>query len=153
MQATISEKIESKRIIKSQKVFMILAALAIPLIVVKVYYGVSGGTFQKIGYWLNALILFVPIGIYLYQRKLIVDNNATPFIEWQGDKISYKTSADKKVVTIDIDTIKSISIKLDSVEIFTAADLYHTINLADFVEYSDRVKIKTNFEKMQSSLA
>jgi len=153
MQATLTEKIESKRIVKSQKLFMILAVLSVPLIAIKVYYGVSGGTFQKIGYWLNALVLFIPVGIYLYQRKLIADNNATPFIEWQGDRISYKASTDKKVVTIEVKNIKSISIKMDSVEILVTGSLCHTINLADFVEYSDRIKIKANFEKMQSSLA
>ncbi len=76
----IIDRIESKRSAKSQKLFMVLAICSIPLIIIKIYMGANGGTFQQIGYWLNILVLFVPIIIYLYQRNLT--NNISPFIEW-----------------------------------------------------------------------
>ncbi|WP_428328723.1 hypothetical protein [Mucilaginibacter sp.] len=52
-----------------------------------------------------------------------------------------------------VTTIKSVSIKLDEIIVVNKDNQSFKINIADFIEYNDRLKIKSNFEKLAASVA
>lgn len=77
-------------------------------------------------------------------------NKRGQFIEWSEEAIVFKSKkySSSKVLLKDI---KSIEIGLDVVEI-EAKEKWYKINIEDYTEYEDRLRIKENFRNLVQGL-
>jgi hypothetical protein len=100
-----------------------------------------------IGYVNLSGFIFV-VGFYYDYRKK-VKTLGGQFIEWSENEISFK-SRQEETKTIKLDSIKKIEIKSSEVLLNTIEDLSYTINLDDYREYSEKIKIKNNFKILKT---
>lgn len=98
---------------------------------------------------IDFILLLYPIPLFiLYYRT--AKKWGGQFIEWKEDEISFKSRKYDKT-TILLSDIKSINIYLHIIEIETLNAKYK-INIEDYTAYSDRVQLKSNFEKVKNQV-
>ncbi len=148
MKEPLIDRIESKKVEKSRKLFLALGIVAIALLLIKL---LTMTDIQKtsIGYWTDLILISgVPI-YYLFISKTKLKDRTGQFIEWQSDKVLYKLKENIEPVEIELKLIKSIDIKLDLIEIKVDEKSYN-LDISDFDKYEVRKRIKENFLKIKN---
>jgi|GEM_PF-1243751 hypothetical protein len=140
------ERIENKGFEKTVKTFKILTIISLSIVVLLF---LTDHVFKvtDIGYVNLSGFIFV-VGFYYDYRKK-VKTLGGQFIEWSENEISFK-SRQEETKTIKLDSIKKIEIKSSEVLLNTIEDLSYTINLDDYREYSEKIKIKNNFKILKT---
>jgi len=141
------ERIENKRYEKNLKLFKWGAILSLALAVIRI--AIEPKILSGIGSTIDFILLLYPIPLFiLYYRT--AQKWGGQFIEWKEDEISFKSRKYDKT-TIPLSDIKSINIHLHIIEIETLNAKYK-INIEDYTAYSERVQLKSNFEKIKTQI-
>lgn len=144
MESLVIDRIENKRFEKNIKLFKWLAIISIIPIIGKLILNPEILTGK--GTFLDYAINFIPVFLFFeYSRK--AKNWGGQFIEWKEGKISFKL---RKVSenTIEYSNIESIEIKLDNIIITLKDGEKYDLNIEDYTEYEDRLRIKENFKRI-----
>jgi hypothetical protein len=95
------------------------------------------------------VISLAPICLFVaYQSK--TSKHKGQFIRWTDSSVEYKSK--ERNGTVAISDLQTIDIKLDTIDLHLKDGLTHVINLEDYKDYSDRQRIKFNFEQLQQRL-
>lgn len=143
----IIDRLENKRYEKNIKFFKwvaigsFIAAIARILSEPNILTG-AGKTFDYV-------ITLYPIGLYFQYRKTAKNWNGQ-FFEWKQNELKFKSRKYDKTI-IAYTSIKSIEIKLDFIYIETTENSFE-INIEDYTEYEDRMRLKENFKKLKNKL-
>ncbi len=144
----MQDKIENNRYEKNIKLFKWVAYLSIIPIGYKLVTIFISSEFKTNAY--DLISLAIPL-ILFFNYKRTAKNWGGQFIEWNNDILTFKTK-DIKEIIISIENINKIEIKLDSILILTNENKTLLINLEDYTDYKDRLRIKKNFEAYSKSL-
>jgi hypothetical protein len=102
-----------------------------------------------VGSLTDYLITLAPIGLYISYRSKTAQHKGQ-FIRWTDNSVEYKSKDQNGVVAIS--ELSKIDINLDTIDLHVKDGATHVINLEDYKEYTDRLRIKSNFEKLQQRL-
>ena len=146
MDNNIIDEIQTNRIEKNEKLFKYLAILTGVLAVLKIILRpeILSGDGSVIDY----IISLSPIFFYFYYQSK-TSKHKGQFIKWTKKSIEYKSKDVHNVITID--AVQAIKINLDSIDIQLKDGSTQTINIHDYTEYDDRLRIKSNFEKITTT--
>lgn len=130
------------------KLFLWLAILGITIVCIQII--LYPEILNERSRLLDLIVFLFPIGFYLqYRRK--AKTWGGQFIEWAPDYVEYKCRQNKSEL-VRLNTLINIDIKLDEVILTLTDGKEKTISLEDYTEYSDRIKIKENFECLKVRL-
>src|SRR5690554_4269932 len=141
------ERIENKRYEKNLTLFKWGAILSLALAAIRI--AIEPEILSGIGSTIDYMLLLYPIPLFLLYYRT-AQKWGGQFIEWKEDEISFKSRKYDKT-TIRFSDIKSINIHLHIIEIETLKAKYE-INIEDYTAYSDRVQLKSNFEKVKNQV-
>ena len=145
MHMILVERIENNRIEKFSKTLKILAIVTVVLAIGKVFLKPS--ILIGAGNLLDYLICFSPLYFYFdYKRK--TKNWQGQFIEWRVDSFEFKTRNTSNIL-VPYNLLESIDIKFDQIEFKLKSGSTSSLSLEDFTDYKDRMRIKSNFEKLK----
>ncbi len=141
----VENRIENRRYEKNIKLFKWLAIASLILIVARLSLDSSILTNgAKLGDLISTLF---PLAFW-FQYRITAKKWGGQFFEWRQNEIEFKSRKYERT-TIPFDSIKEIDIRLDIIEIKTVNQLFE-INIEDYTEYEDRLKIKKNFELVKN---
>lgn len=138
------ERIENKRFEKTIRLFKILAISSVAIVGLYILSTLIffNGEFEFVNF---SGFLFA-IGFYFeYKRK--ARTLGGQFIEWTENEISFKTRQ-KEAIVINYESITDIIIKLHEIIIKTDDNEEHKLYIEDFTDYTERMRIKNNFESI-----
>lgn len=142
------DRIENTRFEKNIKLFKWVAILSFLLVIVRILFDLeimNGG-----GKLSDLFTSLIPVGMF-FQYRSTAKKWGGQFFEWKENEVEFKSRKyDKTVVTHN--SIIQINIKLDIIEIKTNDKLYE-INIEDYTEYNDRLRLKNNFEQLKKKLS
>ncbi|MFT6718717.1 MAG: hypothetical protein ACJAY8_001113 [Sphingobacteriales bacterium] len=140
----VIDRIENKRHERNIKLFKWGTIISLLHLVIRISCGIA---FVDAGFDLADLVsVFVPISM-LYHYFSTSKKWGGQFFEWREKELEFK-SRKYDTTTISHSSILQINIKLDIIEIQTQDSIF-TINIEDYTEYMDRVRLKTNFEELK----
>lgn len=84
--------------------------------------------------------------LMLIARFKYLTNHSGQFIEWTADEIIFKLKNETSELTIQRNQIKTINIHLDIIEVFDKQGQKFVLDISDFSNYDDRLKIKENLQ-------
>ncbi len=144
----LNDRIENRRIERNLKFFKWAAVISLLIAVFKIL--LTPEILNDGGRMVDYITTLIPIGLFLQYRST-AKKWGGQFIEWNENEISFKSRKCDNT-TIKLVDIKSIDILLDIISIITL-DKKYEINIEDFTNYKDRVRIKGNFEKVKLKLS
>jgi hypothetical protein len=145
MESTLINKVENNGILKIYRMSKIgLPIMMLPLLL-DLYFGVKKNSIDLISFWLVVFMNILSIWSFIDSKMKISKNKQMPFIEWWTDKIVFRSSKTGQESSILIDDISDVSIKFDAISISTISNKSFEINLDEYMEYDQRIKIKDNF--------
>tara|TARA_B110000091_G_C13554735_1_gene365959 strand:+ start:166 stop:672 length:507 start_codon:yes stop_codon:yes gene_type:complete len=140
------ERIENKGFAKTVRTFKILTIISLSIVTL-LFLTDHVFKITDIGYVNLSGFIFV-VGFY-YEYKKKSKTLGGQFIEWRENEISFK-SRQEEATTIKLDSIDKIEIKSSEVLLNTIEDLSYIINLDDYREYTQKIKIKNNFKLLKT---
>jgi hypothetical protein len=146
MQYVIDE-IKSERIEKFEKFFLYCAIGTALLLAIKIYLNTAILTGE--GEAIDYVLPLLPISSYYTFRKK-TSKRKGQFIRWTEKTIDYKSDGTED--TIFLTDIQDIHISLDMIDLHLNDGTTHTINVQDYADYNDRIRIKDNFTKVLQGL-
>jgi hypothetical protein len=144
----VIDKIENKTVERKMKFLKWSAIIMLILSLLKIY--MNPDIFNKVGSSFDFIIFLLPLYLFYEYRKNAKNWNGQ-FIEWNDNEIIYKTREEHTTILKYVQ-IQSIDIKLDEIILNTKEGEQRKIYIEDFEEYSDRVRIKKNFESLNNKL-
>jgi hypothetical protein len=147
----VIDRIESTWINRTSKILMFCGIGSLIVVVFKLYLRSENKSFG-IGFLFDILILSA-ISIYfilLTQRQL--NKRKSQFIEWKEDSISYNLKEETGARNIFLDEISHIDIELNKISITDGKNQKYVLDISDFYNYKDRVRIKENFSRVSATL-
>jgi len=147
----VIDRIESTWINRTSKILMFCGIGSLIVVVFKLYLRSENKSFG-IGFLFDILILSA-ISIYfilLTQRQL--NKRKSQFIEWKEDSISYNLKEETGAQNIFLDEISHIDIELNRISITDKKNQKYVLDISDFYNYKDRVRIKENFSRVSATL-
>ena len=144
----LHDRIENYRFEKNIKFFKWGVGITLILAVFKIVLTpdiLNGG-----GKMTDFLTTLIPIGLF-FQYRSTAKKWGGQFIEWKENEISFKTRKYDST-TIKMEEIQSVEIRLDLIIISTLQKKYE-INIEDYTEYKDRIRLKDNFGKIKEKLS
>jgi hypothetical protein len=84
--------------------------------------------------------------LMLIARLKYLTTHSGQFIEWTADEIIFKLKNETSELTIQRNQIKTINIHLDIIEVFDKQGQKFVLDISDFSNYDDRLKIKENLQ-------
>ena len=91
------------------------------------------------------LISIIFISFYLIRRK----KWGGQYIEWNEESVIYKSRGPNQI-EIQYRLIEELEIRMDSIEFKLKDGTINILEIEDFFEYEDRIRIKKNFEKWKT---
>jgi len=150
MEGTLINKVENNKILKGYKFTKIGMPIMLLLLILYIFIGIRRSDIIEFGLMIFGNILF--IWSYISYKVKISNNKGMPFIEWWTDKIVFRSSKTGQEREIMINDISNISINLDEISILTEGDKTFEINLDEYIEYDQRMKIKENFAELSKEI-
>jgi len=147
----VIDRIESTWINRTSKILIFCGIGSLIVVVFKLYLRSENKSFG-IGFLFDILILSA-ISIYfilLTQRQL--NKRKSQFIEWKEDSISYNLKEETGAQNIFLDEISHIDIELNKISITNGKNQKYVLDISDFYNYKDRVRIKENFSRVSATL-
>ncbi|MCE3228234.1 MAG: hypothetical protein K0S32_2785 [Bacteroidetes bacterium] len=143
----IIDEISIDRIEKSRKFLFYGAIVTAIIAVLKIFMNpeiLTGG-----GKLADYLISLLPIYLYFSFRKK-TSSRKGQFIKWTENSVVFKSrGSENQILLTDIHNIK---ITLDNIDLHLKDGSTKTINIEDYSDYDDRMRIKGNFEKLTTRL-
>jgi hypothetical protein len=139
----VIDEIKTDRIEKFDKFFFYGAIATAIIAILKIFLNptiLTGG-----GKLLDYIISLLPIYMFFNFRQKTA-NRKGQFIKWTEDSIQFKSKDTE--CKIFISEIKDIKIGLDKIDLHLENGSTQTINIDDFTNYNDRLRIKENFGKL-----
>jgi hypothetical protein len=146
-QSQLVDRVETKRVERYRKLMLYSSVILLVCGIYKFYRYTTTTGFRNAGWWFDA-ILFIIIPVYtLINLKKNTAGRIHQFIEWYTDKIVFNSGTNE--VAILLNQIKSIEVKLDTIEIQTIDHNNQSLNLFDYTDYDMRKRIKKNFDDLK----
>lgn len=142
------DKITTNRVEKNENLFKGLAIATFILAILKIV--IKPDILTGNGSIIDYLISLLPIYFY-YNYRSKTSKHKGQFIEWRENILEFKSKDSHE--KIDLEKITDISIHLDLITITLSDRTTKILNIEDYVEYDDRLRIKSNFERMQHSIS
>lgn len=143
----VIDKIENKTVERKMKFLKWCAIITLILALLRVYMVPSA--LSRVGSAFDFIIFLLPIYLF-YEYRKNAKNWKGQFIEWNDNEIKYKTREEQTTI-LKYEQIQSVDIKLDEIIINIKEGEQRRIYIEDFEEYSDRVRIKKNFETLNNN--
>ncbi len=145
MRQVIIDKISSDKIDKSIKILLFCLIGSSIILLVKIRY--IAPQHNQLGFLIDAILVVYTIYSSLQIIKKL-KNRKGQFIQWQKDSIVYKLKEEIIPKEIFLGDIKNIEIKLDIITIESIDQQKFILDISDFDKYESRIRIKSNFEKL-----
>jgi hypothetical protein len=144
----IIDRLENRRYEKTIKRYKWLVIITLPLIIVRL--ALDPGILNNGAKLGDLLTTLLPLGFFI-QYKATAKKWGGQFFEWRDSEVEFKSRKYDKTI-ISHESILQINIKLDIIEIQTKNKLFE-INIEDYLEYSDRLRLKNNFKELSNRLS
>jgi hypothetical protein len=152
MEETLISKVENKGLLRVYRMSKIGLPIMMLSLLFKLYFGIQKTSTELMGFWLIVVMNILSIWSFVDSKTKISKNKGIPFVEWWTDKIVFRSSKTGEEFGIMIDSILSVSIKLDEIFILTKSDKTFEINLNEYIEYDQRMTIKENFTVLSKEI-
>lgn len=145
----VIDRIESNKIEKYGRIILLCGIIGVVVGIFKLVLATEI-SLTGLGFWIDFLVIAtLPIYlIFLGQKEF--KKRSGQFIEWTDEYLAYKLKLEIKPNKILLTDIQKIQIDLDIVEILTKDNQKYSLDISDFENYEDRIKIKDNFTTMVS---
>jgi hypothetical protein len=143
----IIDRLENKRYEKNINLYKSAAVITLILAIFKVIY--TPNIFTGFAKPVDFITSLIPIVIFI-QFKRTAKKWGGQFIEWRENEVEFKSRKYDKII-VHYNNITSINIKLDIIKIETEQKKVE-INIEDYTEYEDRIRLKSNFEKIKNEI-
>lgn len=148
---TVVDKIETIKIDKVIKKMQISSIGLIICVIVKLSISTTS-QLSSWGWWVD-ILFFLAFPLYFFIKfKSQLNNRSNQFIKWTTESIIYKLKDETLPQTIQKNQIESVNVNLDIIEIIDKKDHKHILDISDFNNYVDRLKIKENFKKEKKGI-
>lgn len=139
------DRIESHKIqkVKKRMLFYGIALIIIPIVK---YLTSSINQLTRAGWWIDTLLFSALPAYFLLKTQHEYSKRKFQFIEWTDEKIIYRLKNESSEKSIQRNLIEIINIHLDYIEIFDTSNQKYILDISDFDDYGDRLKIKENFK-------
>lgn len=135
------ERVESNKVEGTSKILLICGIGSLILLVLKIFLQ----TQSSAGFWFDIVLVLILSGYMLIQRQKLLKARKGQYIEWLADKIVFKIKPNLNQIEIFITDISRVSVGLDEIEIFIINGSSYRLDISDFDNYNDRMRIKENF--------
>ncbi len=153
MESNLVGKVENDIILKKRKRNKVQAIIGAILAVLTFLFEPWKGIEGLFTFWAPILLMISTVVMYLNNERKIKNDFGIPFVEWWTDKVVYRSKKESERSVILNKDILSIKIKADEIDISAINNRNYLINLDEYLEYTDRVTIKTYFENLSHELA
>ena len=137
----VIDEIKTDRIEKFGKLFFYGAIATAILAVFKIC--LNPEILTGAGKFSDYVITLLPIYMYYNFRKK-TSKHKGQFIKWTENYVEFKSKDNQS--TVQYQDIQTVNIGLDNIAINLKDNSTHTINIEDYTNYDDRLRIKKNFE-------
>ncbi len=146
-QSQLIGRVETTQIKSYRKLLLYVSIFVLLCDFDRLYENSLTVTSRGVKWWLNTVV-FIALPVYaLFNLRKLTIRITSQFIEWYTDKIIFNTGDNDVIILLN--QIKLIEIKMNSVEIQTADNEFHTLSLFDYTEHSLKKEIKQKFEEMK----
>jgi hypothetical protein len=121
------------------------------VVVFKLYLRSENKSFG-VGLLIDVLILSAISIYFILHTQKQLNKRKSQFIEWKEDSISYNLKEETGSQNIFLDEISHIDIELNKISITDEKDQKYVLDISDFYNYKDRLRIKENFSKVSARL-
>ncbi len=144
----IIDRLENRRHEKTIQRYKWGVIISLPLIIARL--ALDPGILNNGAKLGDLLTTLLPLGLFI-QYKATAKKWGGQFFEWRENEVEFKSRKFDKTI-IPHESILQINIKLDLIEIQTNNNLFE-INIEDYLEYSDRLRLKNNFKELSKRLS
>jgi hypothetical protein len=141
------DRLDNKHYEKNINLYKWAALITLILAICKIIY--TPNIFTGFAKPVDFITSLIPIVIFI-QFKRTAKKWGGQFFEWRENEVEFK-SRKYDTTIIHYNDITSINIKLDIIEIETKQKKFE-INIEDYTEYEDRIRLKSNFEKIKNEI-
>lgn len=147
----VIERIESTWINRATKILMFCGVGSLIVVIIKLYLRSENKSFG-IGFLMDILILSSISVYFIFQTQKKLNKRKSQFIEWKVNSISYNLKEESETQNIRLEEISLIDIELNKITITDRNNKTYVLDISDFYNYKDRLRIKENFSIVSAGL-
>jgi hypothetical protein len=147
----IIDRIESTWINRASKILMFCGIGSLIVVIIKLYLRSENKSFG-VGFLIDVLILSAISIYFILQTQKQLNKRKSQFIEWKEDSISYNLKEETETHNIFLEEILLIDIDLNKISIIDNKNQKYVLDISDFYNYKDRLRIKENFNTLADRL-